>query len=51
MLFNMIKVIRLRVGGNLGGNINTAEIKISVKLTAPFFLKKIYFIFFWFASL
>ena len=37
----MIKVVRLRVGGNLGGNIITAEISIKLK---GFF----YFIFFFF---
>ena len=36
----MIKVVRLRVGGNLGGNIITAE--ISIKLKGFFYL----FIFF-----
>ena len=33
----MIKVVRLRMGANLGGNIIIAEIKISIKLTGFFF--------------
>ena len=35
-LFNLINIIRLRVGGSLCGNINTAEIEISIKLTCFF---------------
>ena len=34
----MIKVVRLIVWGNLGGNIITAEIEISIKLTGFFYL-------------
>ena len=33
MPFNMANVVRLRVRGCLSGGVNTADIKISIKLT------------------